>query len=520
MIQVRIIGFCLCFSIPCLANWTQEQKEWALGTAAILAQVDGDRLDVLAGADSVSNVAARDQQVLAGSWGIHSRADLLKTVRSLGEEKTNRDAVAWNYPRAVNLLRWGYAAGYISEQESWSLIMPLAQYMQQTFSSWHELGEMFVDARDAFYRHSIGDQRQGEYAYRVLMMDGASPWRKHPWNLDLGNNAEIPPAVGHPAMLIITPHPQGLLCVRLTTPETLAKISFVPVVAEMIGCRPHITSEQRRNGNWVVDGECLRREDLVGAQMIVPLHMEAIRGELRRVGIAQFFFAITYEAAGESELVPRAHDSWEYRGEQTYIGMRDLSWPIPDMTLKCGISPRNAHSFFAASGCFVLLTLAGAFGLRLLLARTALLGPFLENLLPTIFNMLYWGAWLILALRFQGLDLTGFWLGEEGWTAFVSALFWLAPAALALRLATEPILVQPDSPLSARNIPFLEVLQACFWPVTRDMVMAVALLFVYGPENPAYIARVISTILAAAIAAALRHSKSQRPLAEAATSSS
>jgi hypothetical protein len=249
--------------------------------------------------------------------------------------------------------------------------------------------------------------------------------------------------------------------------------------------------------------------------MIVPLHLQPVGDELRRQGISQLFLDITYYALGESELAPPVHDSWKNGVLQTYVDMRNLDRPLPDLTLRFGISDRDFHAFLGALAGFALFALAGASGLRWLLAQPGLLSPFLENLLPTVFNLLYWAAWLVVSVQFHGLDIAGFWSGVEGWSAMITAFTWYGPAALALRLALEVVIARRDLPLSAPRVPLLEVLRACFWPVTRDMISAVVLLFVYNPRSPVYIERVIFTIIAAAIASARRHAQSRPALAQA-----
>jgi hypothetical protein len=42
------------------------------------------------------------------SWGIHTRSELLSTIHGLLENIQDRARVGRNYPRAVNLARWGY----------------------------------------------------------------------------------------------------------------------------------------------------------------------------------------------------------------------------------------------------------------------------------------------------------------------------------------------------------------------------------------------------------------------------
>jgi hypothetical protein len=43
--------------------------------------------------------------------------------------------------------------------------------------------EAYFRARNQFFKDDLYQRRQGEHAYRVLTMDGNSPWRKYPWNL-------------------------------------------------------------------------------------------------------------------------------------------------------------------------------------------------------------------------------------------------------------------------------------------------------------------------------------------------
>src|ERR1700730_526927 len=138
MRQHRILSAILCCAFPCAAEWTQAQKGWGLRTGAMLSQMSGDRYDLLGGAERTEGVAQKDRNILADSWGIRSRADLLRTIPELLQAASDRRKIGWNYPRAVHLARWGYAAGYLQEQEAWNLIMPAAGSLQQTFSSWQE----------------------------------------------------------------------------------------------------------------------------------------------------------------------------------------------------------------------------------------------------------------------------------------------------------------------------------------------------------------------------------------------
>ncbi|HEV2687619.1 MAG TPA: DUF1266 domain-containing protein, partial [Bryobacteraceae bacterium] len=108
------------------------QKEWALATSGILNELDGRRHDVL-GERTAAGIA-RDQRILIDYWRVRSRADLLDQVESLRQGRKSKLTAGWDYPRAIMLARWGYTVGYLTEDEAWSFIWPLAQRLQQTFS--------------------------------------------------------------------------------------------------------------------------------------------------------------------------------------------------------------------------------------------------------------------------------------------------------------------------------------------------------------------------------------------------
>src|SRR5713226_3727105 len=132
-IRILLALAALCLAPLCVAGRTQAQGEWALWTGCLLIQLNGDRYDLLAGAEKLPDVAQRDREILSGTWEITSRDQLLATIHSLLDHHANRMLIGWNYPRAVNLARLGYAAGYLRESEAWALIMPAASRLQQTF---------------------------------------------------------------------------------------------------------------------------------------------------------------------------------------------------------------------------------------------------------------------------------------------------------------------------------------------------------------------------------------------------
>src|SRR4051812_16568100 len=144
--------------------------------------------------------------------------------------------VGWNYTRAVNLARWGYAASYLQEQQAWEIIMPAAARLQHTFSSWQELGQTYLAARTKWFASDVYSRRQAEWAYRELFGDINSPWRKYPWNLNLGNGQVVPPSVEKTGWPFLAAHPEGLMCARIIVPNHDDQRSYLTALENTVGC--------------------------------------------------------------------------------------------------------------------------------------------------------------------------------------------------------------------------------------------------------------------------------------------
>jgi hypothetical protein len=216
------------------------QRQWALGCAAVLTERNHDDHTLLSGCDLTDRSRAEKRVILADSWGIHNRADLLVTLASLQAEGHRADFEAvgklmagldqdtyekllaaeddpeaiskmeiarayypllgakslygWDYSRAICLCRWAYVAGYISEQEAWDTIMPLARVLQQTFDSWEDLGRNYLIGRK-FWSHEQTTKNGWlcEDAVQRLLDMRDSPWNQHPWDLDLSESDEFAP---------------------------------------------------------------------------------------------------------------------------------------------------------------------------------------------------------------------------------------------------------------------------------------------------------------------------------------
>jgi hypothetical protein len=91
--------------------------------------------------DSGTWAAERAQQSLQSWYGISDRPSLMKLVEGL---KSGAPAsAAWDMVRAVDILRIGFAAGYLDEDDCWEKVRQVAQVLQTKYSSWEELGTHF-----------------------------------------------------------------------------------------------------------------------------------------------------------------------------------------------------------------------------------------------------------------------------------------------------------------------------------------------------------------------------------------
>lgn len=211
---------------------SREQKIWALAASAMLAEGNNEPHVLLARERSEEYIQAY-RRLLDQSWGIKGRSDLLSNlgwleqgghraefeqmgaqIDELDEAQYNavlakyqdypdtyqrivvvrkyhrilgaKSILAWDFCRYINLCRWAYIAGYITEDEAWAKIIPIARQIQKSFSSWQEMGEDYLIGRE-FWSYTES-QRSGEKyrnIYQKLVSDASSPWHYSAWNLNL-----------------------------------------------------------------------------------------------------------------------------------------------------------------------------------------------------------------------------------------------------------------------------------------------------------------------------------------------
>lgn len=213
---------------------THEQKMWCLAARAVLTQKNGDRHDLLGSAERTDKEINIWMKNLSEGWGIEDRKTFFESLRWIKagghrrrflelaaylstadahelkelESRANRDPdlhnkieivrkhyadlgdkslVGWDYSRFISLCGWSYFVGYITEEEAWRMILPVAQLLQNTFDSWEDLGRNYLIGREfwSLERTRANGERYVQ-AYDWLCSDPASPWLNISWDLDLG----------------------------------------------------------------------------------------------------------------------------------------------------------------------------------------------------------------------------------------------------------------------------------------------------------------------------------------------
>jgi ankyrin repeat protein len=107
-----------------------------------------------------------------------------KAARSSYLKWKDRSGLAWDLCRRANMICNGHAAGYISGDEAWPLQLENARRAQAAFTSWQEMGDNFLDGREA--GDGVRDPRF-EACTRLLQNTKGpnSVWNQLPWDTDL-----------------------------------------------------------------------------------------------------------------------------------------------------------------------------------------------------------------------------------------------------------------------------------------------------------------------------------------------
>jgi len=167
--------------------------EWFLGVGAIISKANeswgADPYKLGTAPRRASNVKTW-RSILSNSWGVSDREDLIEVIttmtyaghglsfnydvalfKSLSASERNellknaqgvdaymwpylveldkkwgdKSIYAWDWVRMGHLCRWGYLTGYLTAKEAYELFEPCAEMLRETFGSWDEVMDNYLD---------------------------------------------------------------------------------------------------------------------------------------------------------------------------------------------------------------------------------------------------------------------------------------------------------------------------------------------------------------------------------------
>jgi tetratricopeptide (TPR) repeat protein len=217
-----------------LTHKPEEHKyQWAIACSAQLFSQNHDGLWSLSGDEPTEANIQSEKKLLLDWWDISSREELLKLlesqlqyghnsswqahraalkqvnpvesliallhdsdnaaqvpvrldlVRQYGEKFGDRGLLAWDLCRYISLCRWGYRVGWLSEEEAYERIMPVARRLQANYSSW-QMGNEYLIGRH-FWNAELyeADREKSEEILGHLLKWPKGPWVSLSWNTKL-----------------------------------------------------------------------------------------------------------------------------------------------------------------------------------------------------------------------------------------------------------------------------------------------------------------------------------------------
>ncbi len=172
---------------------TQEQR-FGLAVSALLTELNGEEHDILEGGMPGEEIMKDAREALREWWRVEERSDLLGLLSWLLEEGDREECeegkdnpssmLAWDLCRLVTAARWGAGAEYLSRDEAWDWIEKSARRIRESFVSWAEMGESFLDGYLYWSegRSDIYDEELDDIFNDLLDPENEeSPWNRVPW---------------------------------------------------------------------------------------------------------------------------------------------------------------------------------------------------------------------------------------------------------------------------------------------------------------------------------------------------
>jgi hypothetical protein len=126
-------------------------------------------------------------------WDVHGPTDHAKALRELAT--ADRPDNAWDLVRFMVVSRLGVGADYLTPDESWHCIRPVACRLQAAYSGWKSMAQAYLLARRQWRGFVLDGSEDDDDMRRIIdniVVLGDNLWMQVEFDLDLSTTEERP----------------------------------------------------------------------------------------------------------------------------------------------------------------------------------------------------------------------------------------------------------------------------------------------------------------------------------------
>ncbi len=126
------------------------------------------------------------RRMLQRWWHVHGPRELHEVLRNLGNSPNPDNA--WELLRFIIVARLGAAAGMVDDDDSWSMLGPIAMRLQYAYDDWSAMAQAYVRARRQWQELALDgseDDDTMQWITENLQSLRAGTWTEVPWALDM-----------------------------------------------------------------------------------------------------------------------------------------------------------------------------------------------------------------------------------------------------------------------------------------------------------------------------------------------
>jgi len=119
-------------------------------------------------------------------WHVHGTRELHEALAELGDSPNPDNA--WELLRFILVARLGAAAEMIDDDDSWSMITPIAARLQETYVDWEAMAQAYVTARRQWQEIALDGSEDDDTMRWItdnLQSLRAGAWTEVSWGLEL-----------------------------------------------------------------------------------------------------------------------------------------------------------------------------------------------------------------------------------------------------------------------------------------------------------------------------------------------